>query len=245
MQRTRSLIGLSMLGSAAIAASLVGAAQGNAAAPAAPVVSLDLQLNEAAGSTVAKDGSGLGHNGAIGSHIRMNGSYADFDRHNPSEGIYYGAAHLIKVNDAADGSLDPGSGRFTVEIRYRTTDTFGNVIQKGQATATGGQVKLQQPKGIMNCLFKSPSGQASIGSKTPLNDGQWHVVRCVRTATDVTMYVDGVLRNRIQKTTGIINNTKPWTIGGKLDCDTTDPTTGADSCDLFPGDVDYAKLTKG
>ena len=37
----------------------------------------------------------MGHNGAIGSHIKMNGSYADWDRHPPDTGIYYGADHLI------------------------------------------------------------------------------------------------------------------------------------------------------
>ena len=187
----------------------------------------------------------MGHNGAIGSHVRMNGSYADWDRHSPDAGIYYGAAHLIMVPDAADGSLDPGSGNFSVEIRYRSTDKFGNIIQKGQARTAGGQVKFQQPKGVVSCMFKSPTGQAAIGSKTPLNDGTWHTIRCDRTPTSVTMYVDGVQRNRINKTTGNIDNTKPWSIGGKFDCDTSDPTVGADSCDYYPGDLDYVRLTKG
>jgi hypothetical protein len=242
MRRNRKMMVLGMLAPVALAAPLAGVAQCNAAALAAPVVSLNLQLNDPAGSTVAKDSSGLGRNGAVGSHVKMNGSYAAFDRHPPDEGISYGLAHLIKVNDAADGSLDPGNGNFTVEIRYRTTVSFGNILQKGQATTTGGQVKLQQPRGVMGCLFKSPTGQAAVTSKTALNDGQWHVVRCVRTPADVSMYVDGVLRNRIVKSTGTINNTKPWTIGGKPNCSTT---SGADSCDYFAGDVDYLKLTKG
>ncbi len=242
-----------MIGSLAAAAALgmvvtaptasgVGAV---ASARAAPVTTLALEMNEPAGSTVAVDASGMGHDAAIGSHVRMNGSYADWDRHAPDAGIYYGADHLVMVPDAADGSLDPGSGNFSVEIRYRSTDKFGNVIQKGQAKTAGGQVKFQQPKGVISCMFKSPTGQAAIGSKTPLNDGQWHVVRCDRTSSDVTMYVDGVLRNRIRKPTGTINNTKAWTLGGKLDCDTSDPTVGADSCDYFPGDIDYVHLTKG
>ena len=210
-----------------------------------PVTTLDLQLNEAAGATVAVDSSGMGHNGAIGSHVRMNGSWADWDRHPPDAGIYYGASHLIMVDDAPDGTLDPGTGNFSVEIRYRSTDKFGNVIQKGQSRTVGGQVKFQQPKGVISCMFKSPTGRAAIGSKTPLNDGQWHVVRCDRTSTMVEMYVDGVFRNRIRHTTGNIDNTKPWTIGGKFECDTSDPTIGADSCDYFPGDIDYVKFTKG
>lgn len=206
---------------------------------------LDLELNEPAGSTVAVDASGLGHNGAIGSHITMNGSYADWDRHPPDAGIYYGAAHLIMVDDAADGSLDPGNSTFTVEFRYRTTDKFGNVLQKGQARTAGGQVKFQQPQGYMSCMFKSPTGQAAIRSSRPLNDGQWHVIRCERTASEVSLYVDGVFDKRIVHATGTIDNAKPWTIGGKFDCDTSDPTVGADSCDYFPGDIDWIRITKG
>ena len=237
-----------------IAAALIGAGSAlclalapmqGAANADGPTTTLDLELNEPAGARVAVDSSGMGHDGVIGSHIKMNGAWADWDRHPPDAGIYYGADHLIMVDDAPDGSLDPGTGNFSVEIRYRSTDKFGNVIQKGQARTVGGQVKFQQPKGVISCMFKSPTGRAAIGSKTPLNDGQWHVVRCDRTPTMVEMYVDGVFRNRVRHTTGNIDNTKPWTIGGKFECDTSDPTVGADSCDYFPGDIDYVKLTKG
>ena len=212
---------------------------------AAPVTTLQLDFSDAAGATTALDSSGLGHHGAVGSHIRMRGSYATWDRHDPSDNPYFGADHLVMISDAADGTLDPGAGNFVVELRYRTTAKFGNIIQKGQATTAGGQVKWQQPKGVLGCMFKSPTGQAAVNSKTPLNDGQWHTVRCERTSTQVTMYVDGVYRNRIRKPTGTIDNRKPWTIGGKYECDTSDPTVGADSCDYFPGDIDYVTLTKG
>lgn len=231
----------------AVAPLQVGASAAPAAVPGAlaPVTTLDLEFNEPAGSSVAVDSSGMGHNGAIGSHVKMNGSFADWDRHPPGAGIYYGADHLVMVPDAADGSLDPGTSDFIVEIRYKSTDKFGNMIQKGQAKTVGGQVKFQQPKGVMSCMFKSPTGRAATSSKTPLNDGQWHVVTCVRTAQMVEMYVDGVFRSRTRNSTGNINNTKPWTIGGKFECDTSNPDTGADSCDYFPGDIDYVKLIKG
>ena len=231
-----------VVGAVAALASLVLAAP---AAQAAPVNVLDLELNDPAGSTVAVDSSGMGHNGAVGSHIRLNGSYGTWDRHDPASTTYYGANHLIMIPDAADGSLDPGTGNFVVEFRYRTTVKFGNVIQKGQATTAGGQVKFQQPGGYMSCMFKSPTGQAAIKATKPTNDGQWHVFRCERTPTQVSIYIDGVFNARIRHTTGDINNKKPWTIGGKFDCDTSDPTVGADSCDYWAGDMDWVHITKG
>ena len=204
---------------------------------------LDLELNEAHGATVAHDTSGLHHNGDIGSHLVMNGQYGHWDRHSPAEHVYYGARHLIVVPDAADHSLDPGSGNFSVEIRFRTDDSFGNVIQKGQAASSGGQVKFQIPGGRLTCMFKTPSGTATAGTRQlRLNDNQWHVVRCDRTPTSVTMYVDGDRISRTNHATGTLDNAKPWTIGGKLNCG---PGAGADSCDYFPGDIDYVRITKG
>lgn len=202
---------------------------------------LDLQLDEQAGASTAVDASGLGHHGAIGSHVRMNGQSAYFDRHPPGEGVPYGLEHVISVADAADGSLDPGSGNFSVEIRYRTKENFGNVIQKGQSRTVGGQVKFQQPKGKLSCMFKTPQGTATAGSgTTPLNDNLWHTVRCDRTSTSVTMYVDGVRTGRANRFTGDLNNKKPWTIGGKTECDAVQVT-----CDYFSGDIDYVRLIKG
>jgi hypothetical protein len=187
----------------------------------------------------------MGHNGAIGSHLVAHNGYITWDRHSPDAGIYYGANHLIMVNDASDGSLDPGTGNFSIEFRFRSTAKFGNVIQKGQAKTAGGQVKFQQPKGYMSCMFKSPTGQAAIKSSIFTSDGAWHTIRCDRTPTDVTLYVDGVFNKRIRHTTGNIDNKKAWTIGGKFDCDTSNPNTGADSCDYWAGDMDYVRITKG
>jgi hypothetical protein len=214
-------------------------ATGSAAASMSSV--LNLQLDEPTGSGTAVDSSGLGHDGAIGSHVLMAGGFAHFDRHPPGEGIPYGLAHLITVPDALDGSLDPGSGSFSIEIRYRTKENFGNVLQKGQSRTVGGQVKLQQPRGKLSCMFKTPQGTATAGSgTTPLNDNVFHTVRCERTPTSVTMYVDGVRTGRSNRTTGTLNNTKPWTIGGKSECDAVLVT-----CDYFAGDIDYLTLTKG
>lgn len=202
---------------------------------------LNLQLNEKAGATVAHDTSGRNHNGSIGSHVTMNGAFADWDRHSPAEGIAYGLKHLITIPDAADGSLDPGTGNFSVTLRFRTKENFGNVIQKGQATTAGGQVKFQIPKGKLTCMFKTPSGTATAGSGTKLlNDNAWHVVRCDRTPTSVTMYVDGVRTGRSNNPTGALNNTKPWTIGGKSECNAVSV-----SCDYFAGEIDYVSMTKG
>jgi hypothetical protein len=202
---------------------------------------LYLRLNERAGATTARDSSGHGHAGRIGSHVKMNGRFADWDRHPPSEQRAYGLKHLITVADAPNGSLDPGAGNFSVTMRFRTSASFGNVLQKGQATTPGGQVKFQIPKGRLSCMFKTATGRATANSGTKrLDDNAWHVVRCDRTPSSVTMFVDGVRTGRTNHATGNLNNAKPWSIGGKSECNGS-----RISCDYFPGDIDYVVLTKG
>lgn len=224
------------VGAAAAALSLATAST----AYAAPVTVLDLELNDPAGSSVAQDSSGFGHDATIGSHVEMNGSFAHFDRHPPGDTVTH-PGHLIIAPEESDNSLDPERGTFTVEFRYRTTVDFGNILQKGQATASGGQVKVQQPKGKLSCMFKTPTGTSTVTSGARVfNDGQWHAVKCVRTATDVTLFVDGTQVGRNGNDTGYLNNTKPWSLGGKPECNATTIT-----CDYFAGDVDYVRLTKG
>ena len=101
---------------------------------------LDLELNEGSGASTAVDSSGHHHNGKIGSRVQMGGGHATFPVEPKDSAL--GTAPLIEVPDAADGSLDPGRGAFTVVLKYRTTHAYGNLLQKGQATTSGGQVKF-------------------------------------------------------------------------------------------------------
>jgi hypothetical protein len=226
---------------ASVATALVATLPASSGAAVGSGYVLDLQFNEPAGASTAVDASGMDHDGHIGSHVKMNGAFADWDRHPPGAGVPYGFDHLVYVPDAPDASLDPGTSDFTVEFRFKTKEKFGNIMQKGQSRTVGGQVKFQIPKGKLSCMFRSPQGMATATSgSTLLNDDQWHDVRCVRTSSSVTLYVDGVRLGRKNGFTGNINNTKPWTIGGKHECDDVSVT-----CDYFAGEIDNVRMSKG
>ena len=145
--------------------------------------------------------------------------------------------HLVTIphNDR----LNPGTGNFAVEFRMRTTHSFGNVIQKGQAGSKGGYWKFQQPSGRITCLFRGSAGSstAGAGSTVRVNDGNWHTVRCERTSSMVTMIIDGMVTGRNRNATGTIANTRPVTIAGKGTCDQVEIT-----CDYFSGDIDYVRI---
>ena len=199
-------------------------------------------MDEAAGATVLQDSSGNGIHGRIGAEVTVaqEGSirfhrYADLPPNTPPAR----PEHNDSVPD--DPRLDPDAGDYSVTLRYRTTKSYGNIIQKGQNHTAGGYFKFEQPKGVVTCLFKGGDGsQRAVSSVKAINDGLWHVVKCERTSAGVTMFVDGVMSMRLLGPTGTINNNKPLSIAGKAECDQLEVT-----CDYFPGDIDYVRIEKG
>ena len=212
------------------------------AAMAAAGTTAFYEMNEPVGSTVMTDSSGNGLNGVIDPTGVQTGAVFDGATaynwvRRPPEQAPPSPERVIQVPDSIN--LEPGNQPFTIELRYRTQENFGNIIQKGQAQTPGGQWKIQNPGGIPSCLFKGSLGQVATGAKTPLNDEQWHNLTCVFNSSSVTMYVDGVFRNRKNGSAGTVDNNFPMTVGGKLDCDQIDIT-----CDYFSGQIDYIRFTK-
>jgi hypothetical protein len=199
------------------------------------------EMNEPAGSTTMVNALGTGMNGAIGAHVQVGtalsggGTGYRFPYLQPNTPPA-DPEHVVRV--AHDSRLNPGSGDFAVEFRMRTTHSFGNIMQKGQAGAAGGYWKFQQPSGKVSCLFRGSAGSSTASSGTVrVNDGAWHTVRCERTSSSVVMRVDGVVTGRNFNPTGTIANTKRLSIAGKLNCDQITTT-----CDYFAGDIDYVKI---
>jgi hypothetical protein len=199
-------------------------------------------MNEGSGASVMRDTGAVHVNGKIGSGVQtgvhVSGATAyRFPYLRPNTPPAH-PEHLVQIPDAP--SVDPGTSNYSIEIRYRTTNAFGNLIQKGQAQTSGGQIKIQLPKGRPSCYFLGSAGRVGAGGPKPLNDGRWHVLRCVRTSSAVDFYVDGVHVGHKNGVSGNLNNSFPMTIGGKPKCDQVKVT-----CDYFSGDVDYLRIHKG
>ena len=209
------------------------------AAPAGAATTKTLALwnmNEKSGVTVLADSSSNKINGTIGSHIVRNGSYQSFPYVKGGVGGVVDPAHIDLVNSAL---LNPGTRDFAVTVRMKFTTPVGDVLQKGQSGAVGGlfKIELDSGAGKVDCSFVSPTGNAQVWSTTKINDGLWHVVTCTRTATQVSVTIDGTVRGAILHATGNISNTWPLSIGGKSRCNQT--TT---FCDYFAGQIDYVKI---
>jgi hypothetical protein len=201
------------------------------------------EMNEAAGVTVMTDSSGNRLNGRIDQDgldtgfMFAGGTGYHWDRKGPNS-LPVAPERIVQVAD--NDHLDPRSDTFTVSIRFRTQENFGNIIQKGQATTRGGQWKIQNPQGRPSCLFKGSQGRTATRATRAINDNAWHVLTCTRTATRVTLSIDGQVNNWQNGATGIINNSKNLSIAGKTNCDQVRVT-----CDYFSGEMDWIRITRG
>jgi len=224
------------------ALSTVGLGSLSAVPAAAATTTVAWELNEPAGATTMTDTSGNGITGRIGAEVvtgvTVQGATGyRFPRLAPNTPPAH-PEHNVQVPH--DDRLNPGSEDYSVEVRYRTGNPFGNLIQKGQSGTRGGYWKIQLPQGEPSCLFRGPTGVTNaVRAQTRIDDDQWHVIRCDRTADAVELYVDGVFAGRNRGTTGAIANTRSLSFGGKDDCDQVTVT-----CDYFGGDVDWVRITR-
>lgn len=213
-----------------------------AEAALAPGVTAYFRMDEAPGTTVMTDSGPNRLSAAVDPTGVTSGATFDgatgysWSRRDP-EAYPPSPERVIQLPD--NPALEPGTGPFTIEMRYRTSESYGNITQKGQSATPGGQWKIQAPAGVPSCLFKGSAGQVGTASKAPLNDERWHNLTCAFTSTGVTMWVDGTYQSRKAGTAGTVDNQFPMTIGGKIDCDQVKVT-----CDYFTGQIDFIKITK-
>lgn len=201
-------------------------------------------MDEPAGSTTMVDGSGRGHHGSISANasaagLVLHGSHYSWSsrcRDCPPVAL----PRLVQVADSAALDIPDPAVPWTVELRFSTDKPHGNIVQKGQASAGGGQIKVEDASAL-RCVFKGANGSAVVATGTrPLDDGAWHTVACVHTATSVSQWVDGVLVAQTAGRTGPIDNGEPFVLGGKRLCDQRDV-----GCDYFSGAIDWARVVHG
>jgi hypothetical protein len=126
-----------------------------------------------------------------------------------------GTSSTVLVPNATD--LNAGSKTLTVTIMMKATAVPAtpdwDLIRKGVFTTAGGEFKVEyQPSGQGTCGFNTSTNYAELTAGPALNDGQWHTVQCVKTATNIQLIVDGA---KFTKTAslGTISNTVQVVVG--------------------------------
>jgi len=231
-----------LLGTSLIATAVVGVAFAAPASGAGTVLA-NWQMNEGPGATTMVDSSG--HvNGSIGSAVKTGVVFQGATGYQwPFTSPTKPPAQPQRIIQANSATLNPNSGNYSVTLRYRTTQHFGNIIQKGQAGAKGGYFKIENPNGRLNCVFRGTNSSGAFQRKavqapTTQSDGNWHIATCARTGSTLTLTIDGQVVGTANGSSGNINNPNPITIGGKLNCDQVNT-----SCDYFTGGIDYITIS--
>jgi hypothetical protein len=214
------------------------AGPGAAGAEAAGVVA-DWRMDERRGSTTLVDSSGNAHHGRIGAGVITEyrlpeGVVHRFPYVRPPAGA---TGHVHTVADHP--TLDPGAGSFAVTVRFRTTRSYENIVQKGQSGTSGGLWKVEIHNGELRCLYRGSGGSGGVGVRGA-NDGGWHTAACVRRDGRVRLELDGREVASTVDDAGTVANSWELAIGGKSRCNQTTV-----SCDLFSGDIDWVRVDDG
>jgi hypothetical protein len=166
--------------------------------------------------TVMHDSAG-GHDGSVNSVILglpgASGSAFGFN----------GLSSFVEVPSAVD--LNPGNASIVASVRLSTTGSppsapgDWDLLRKGDYDPTSSEYKIElQHSGQASCGFEGAAGYSEIIAGPAVNDGQWHLVQCVKAQTEISLIVDGSVFSQAANV-GSIENDAPVVIGGRPGAD--------------------------
>ena len=92
--------------------------------------------------------------------------------------------------------LNPGRKKIMLTIHLNTTVAPArpdwDLLRKGVFGSGLGEYKVEfQPTGQASCGFAGTLDSTELIAGPAIDDGRWHTVQCVKTATEVRLIVDG------------------------------------------------------
>ena len=194
-------------------------------ASASTVVGL-WHMNETSGTTMV-DSSGHHNNGTLHGVILgasgVSGKAYTFN----------GKAYAEVPNSS---SLNPGSANINISFYLNTTSLPKtgdyDLVRKGDYPAQDYKVELL-PTGQIKCTFQGSASRHSASGGSGLNNGKWHHIVCIKTATQIQTVVDGTVVATTTATVGDITNTSALEIGAYP------------GSDWYQGKLDEVSITTG
>jgi hypothetical protein len=134
---------------------------------------------------------------------------------------FNGENSFVSVPSAA--ALNPDTANITLSVRLKTTllppppPSDFDLIRKGTYGASEYKVELQH-SGQASCGFEGSAGYSELIAGPRINDGQWHLVQCVKAPTAIQLVVDGKTFTQAANV-GSISNAAALVIGSRPDGD--------------------------
>jgi Concanavalin A-like lectin/glucanases superfamily len=120
------------------------------------------------------------------------------------------------VSVANSPTLNPGSSNITISFWLNTVNLPKSgdydLVRKGDFPAQEYKVELE-PSGAIACTFHGSSSSHNATGGSGLNNGAWHFVQCIKTATQIQTWVDGTEVASTTATIGSITNTSGVDLG--------------------------------
>jgi hypothetical protein len=146
-----------------------------------------------------------------------------------------GANDYINMGDPASGIFDFGTRDFTVGAWVKTTHTSFQVIaSKVSASADSGYSLRMAATGYPQFIFDDSTSNLAVSSVL-INDGEWHHVVGVRSAsTNMYIYVDGIRTGSDTISAAVdVSSTLSFMVGRRH---------GGDPAGYFNGTIDDVKV---
>ena len=106
--------------------------------------------------------------------------------------VLNGTDGVVTVPSHADYNKGTGQGH-TVELWVKTTDANGGLISRWDAGQDGFILNVEGGNLAWRVATSASGGQGGKAGSATINDGTWHHVALVISATDIKAYVDGTL----------------------------------------------------
>jgi len=203
-----------------VAATVLGTVVAQADVAAASTVVALWHMNETSGTTMV-DSSGHHNNGALHNVTLGGGGFSG------KAYSFNGTSSYVSVPGSA--SLNPGSANISISFYLSTTSLPKSgdydLVRKGAYPAQNYKVELL-PSGQIMCTFQGSSSRHNATGGSGLNNGAWHHIQCIKTASQIKTVIDGTVRATTNATVGSISNTSAAYLGahpgsdwykGKLD----------------------------
>jgi hypothetical protein len=185
---------------------------GAAAAQAGTTVA-QWNMDELSGTTMS-DSSENGNDGTI-VNVTL-GKSGDSGAEGDYAYSFDGSTSAVTVPSST--SLNPGASDITITVHIKTSVAPGTGTDDYDLLRKGGAYNIEiYPKikfgSRAKCKFRGDLGRAVFAAGPDLIDGAWHTITCQKTASSVSLTVDGTTYTRSIAIGDIRSNKQPVAIG--------------------------------
>jgi hypothetical protein len=160
--------------------------------------------------------------------------------------FFGGASVNSRISVPYSTTLNPGPQDVSATVEINTTampGTGGLDFDILRSSKAGQEYKIElfpkNGKALALCFFSGALAHKQITAGPGLNDGQWHAITCTKTASQISLLVDGVTVKTAAIQIGTITHKiSPLTIGWK-------PASGTQGEDFYIGKLRNVSVSIG